>query len=108
MSNKDSRSGGKYNGNHTTLTPVAVMVADVAAKCEYVTRISPGFIKSGLHPTSVHRVKIAKDGNSILLTARGGVGSQEVRVHYSNYQEALEYIARGARNAGIAIHFTKD
>ena len=109
MSNKDSRSGGKYSGNHTTLIPAAAIVCDVAHECPAVTRISPGFIKAGLR--SVHgqkRVKLTRDNGAILLSIRDNASHQEVRVYASDVQAAMLAIARGARNAHIYISFKQE
>ncbi len=105
---KDSRSGGKYSGNHTTLIPAAALVCDIANACPSVIKISPGFIKAGIH--SAHgnrRVKITDDGSSILLSVRDNTSHQEVRVYVSDMQTARLAIARGARNANLAICFGK-
>ncbi len=105
---KDSRSGGKFTGNHTTFIPAAVLVADIANKCAAVYRISPGFIKAGLRSVSGHRrVKITKDGSYILLAVRDNASQQEIHVYANDVQEAMHAIAKGARNAGLSIAFTK-
>ncbi len=103
---KDSRSGGKYNGNHTTFIPAAVLVADIANKCSYVTKISAGFITPGLKSISDHRrVKITDGEGSILLQVRDTASRQEIRVWATNVHEAKLAIAKGARNAGLGISF---
>lgn len=109
MSNKDSRSGGKYGGNHTTLIPAAAIVCDIAHDCPAVTRISPGYIKAGLH--SVHgqkRVKLIRDDGAILLSIRDNASHQEVRVYTTDMQATMLAIARGARNENIHISFNKE
>ena len=106
MSTKYHRSGGKFNGNHTTLVPVACIVVDIANNCPEVTKISPGFIKAGLPPISGHRrLKIAKEESSLLLSVRDNTSHQEIRIYGSDLQKAMEVIARGARDHGIAISF---
>ena len=108
MSNKDSRSGGKFSGNHTTLIPAAAIVADIAHKCPFVTNISPGFIKAGLKSVSgQRRVKISSDGSSILLAVRDNTSHQEVHVHSKNMQATKLAIAKGSLNAGLQIAFQK-
>ncbi len=103
---KDSRSGGKFTGNHTTFVPAAVLIADIANKCDAVYRISPGFIKAGLKSANGHRrVKIVKDGGQILLAVRDNASLQEIHVYANDVQAAMHYIARGARDAGLAIAF---
>jgi hypothetical protein len=109
VSNKDSRSGGKYSGNHTTLTPAAALVCDIAHACEHVTRISPGFLKAGLKSVNGNRrVKITRDGAQILLSVRDNASQQEVHVYATDIPAAILAIARGVRNANLAISFTKD
>lgn len=102
---KDSRSGGKFSG-HTTLVPAAVLVADIADKSPAVYRICPGYIKAGLKSVSGHkRVKITREGNYILLAVRDNASHQEVHVYCNDTQKAMLEIARGSRNAGLAICF---
>jgi hypothetical protein len=106
MSNKDSRSGGKFSGNHTTMISAAAIVADIAHKCPFVTNISPGFIKSGLKSVSgQRRVKISDDGSSILLAVRDNTSHQEIHVYSKNMQVTKLAIARGARDADLQIAF---
>mgnify|MGYP001589442566 FL=1 len=105
---KDSRSGGKFSGNHTTLIPMAAIVADIAHECPFVTNISPGFIKAGLKSVNgQRRVKISDDGASILLAVRDNTSHQEIHVHSKNMQATKLAIARGSRNAGLQIAFQK-
>ena len=106
MSDKYSRSGEKFSGNHTTLTPAACLVADIAHACESVTKISPGFLKAGLKSVSgQRRVKITGHDGYILLSIRDNTSCQEVHVYTSNIQTAMLAIARGARNIGLSISF---
>jgi hypothetical protein len=104
---KDSRDGGKFSGRHTTLIPAAAIVADIANACDVVYRITPGFINTGLRSVGgKRRVKITKDENHILLSVRDNASQQEVHVYATDVQEAMLAIARGARNANLAIAFT--
>jgi hypothetical protein len=106
MSNKYSRSGGKFSGNHTTLIPAACTVADIAADCPEVTNISPGFIKAGLKSVAGdRRVKISGTNGGLLLSVRDNTSHQELYVYVSSVQPVLEAVARGARNAGLNISF---
>jgi hypothetical protein len=105
---KYSRSGGKFTGNHTTFIPAAALVADIANACSAVYRISPGFINAGLKSANgQRRVKILKgdDGKYILLSVRDNASQQEVHVYASETHDAMHAIAKGARNAGLAIAF---
>ena len=106
MSNKYSRSGGKFTGNHTTLIPAACTVADIAQDCPSVTKISPGFIKAGLKSVNgMRRVKITDDRLCILLSVRDNTSHQELRIYVTDMQAAKLTIAQGARNAGLNISF---
>lgn len=108
MGDKDSRSGGKYGGGHTTLIPAAAVVCDAAHASPHVTKISPGFIKAGLRSVSGRRrVKINDCGEGLLLSVRDNTSHQEVRVYVSNIHLARLDISRGARNAGLHIAFNK-
>ncbi len=103
---KYSRSGGKFTGNHTTLTPATSLIADIVKKCEHVTKISPGFLKMGLKPIrGQRRVKIIDEPGRILLAVRDNASQQELHVYSNNHQEAKLAIARGVRNAGFGVSF---
>lgn len=105
---KDSRLGGKFNGNHTTLTHLAAIVCDIAEKCPEVTKISPGFLTAGLRSVNgQRRVKIVQHPGMIFLSIRDNTSHQEVHVYASKVQPALEWIARGVRDEEIAICFEK-
>jgi hypothetical protein len=76
---KDSRSGGKFNGNHTTLTHLAAIACDIADDCPDVTKISPGFLTAGLKPVNgQRRVKIIQKPGALLLAVRDNTSHQEV------------------------------
>lgn len=108
MSTKNTRSGGKYGGSHTTVIPAAGVVCDIAHDCPAVTRISPGRISAGLPSVGgKRRVKISDSGSVVVLMVRDNVSLQEIRVYADNIQAAKEAIARGARNEGLHISFGK-
>jgi hypothetical protein len=104
---KDSRSGGKFTGNHTTLILLAALVCDIANDLSQVTKISPGFIKSGLKPVNGHRrVKFTDESeHCILLSIRDNISHQEVHIYVTNLQVARTTLARKLRDADIAICF---
>ena len=103
---KDSRSGGKFSGTHTTLIPAARIVADIASECPSVDNISLGFIQAGLKSVNGRRhVKITDNGGGVLLSVRDNTSFQEIRVYASNIQVAKLAIAKGSRNAGLGISF---
>ncbi len=103
---KDSRSGGKFTNNHTTLVPAAAIVCDIANKCPSVTKITPGFIKAGIKSANgQRRVKITEKNGAILLSVRDNASHQEVYVYADDAQTAKLTIARGARNHKLNIAF---
>ena len=109
MSTKHSRSGGKFSGSHTTVIPLASIVADIAAKQPEVTKVTPGFIKAGLRSANGHqRVKITRKNSHILLSVRDNASHQELIVYTKDQQKAVVAIARGLRDARLAISFMKD
>lgn len=107
MGDKNSRAGGKFNGNHTTLSNEACLLVDVGANCPFVYNISPGFLKAGLKSAHGQRsVKIIDlAGKSILLAVRGNASQQEVHVYTRDIHATKLAIARAARNAGLHISF---
>jgi hypothetical protein len=104
---KHSRAGGKFTGNHTTLIPAASIVCDIANALSEVTKITPGFIRAGLRPVrGQRRVKFTDEGeHCILLAVRDNASYQEVRVYVTDMGVARTNIARGIRNANIAVRF---
>lgn len=104
MAKKTGRAGGKYGGGHTTVVPAAGVIADIAHACSYVTKISPGFIKGGLPSAKGQkRIKIADDGNSLLLSIRDNISHQELRVYASDIERARTHIADEAVKAGFKV-----
>ncbi len=101
---KHSRNGGKFSGSHTTCIPAAGVIADIAHECAYVTKISVGFIKSGL-PTAkgLRRVKMTTSEGSLLLSVRDNISMQELRVYASDVERAKHVIATGALKAGFSV-----
>lgn len=108
MSTKNTRSGGKYTGAHTTVIPAAGTVCDIAHKLSEVSKISLGFIKAGLPSVGgQRRVKVIDDKGSLLLSIRDNASHQEVRVFTSNLPVTKLAIARGIRNNGFHLSFGK-
>lgn len=105
---KDSRSGGKFTGNHTTLIPLASSVCDIVAACEHVNKITPGLIKAGLRSVNGQkRVKITEKDGGILLSIRDNTSHQLVYIYSHNITEAKFSLAKRLRNNNIGIRFTK-
>lgn len=104
MSKKNTRAGGKYGGGHTTVVPAAAIISDIAHNCSYVTKISVGFIKSGLKPTKgLRRIKITEDEGSLLVSVRDNISIQELRVYVTDVAKAKHEIATGAHKAGFLV-----
>jgi hypothetical protein len=104
MSKKHSRMGGKFGGGHTTVIPAAAIIADLAEECAYVTKISVGFIKSGLKPTKgLRRIKITEGEGSLLIAVRDNISHQELRIYVSDISKAKHAIASGADALGFKI-----
>ncbi len=101
---KGSRAGGKYTGSHTTVIPAAGEVADIADRCELVTKIALGFIKAGLPPAKgIRRLKLKQDGASLLLSVRDNTSHQELHVYATDLDKAKDTIAFGAAAIGLQV-----
>lgn len=101
---KDSRSGGKYSGTHTTLIPAAAVVCDIAEQSSAVARISPGFIKAGLRSIGGRRrVKLTERDGAILAAIRDNTSHQEVHIYVHDMAAALRTIAAGAKKAQLQV-----
>lgn len=101
---KDSRSGKKYGGSHTSLIPAAALICDLVHKLPSVTKISPGFIKAGLRSVNgQRRVKITSDKTHILLSIRDNASHQEVRVYAIDPETTAHIIATTIKKAGLAV-----
>ncbi len=108
MSNKYSRAGKKFSGNHTTLIPLASLIADLAHTCPYVTKISPGFIKAGLKSVSgKRRLKITDNGTHLLLSVRDNTSHQEIYIYTNNSKAATEAIKNKALEKDILVTSTQ-
>ncbi len=104
MSKKNTRAGGKYTGTHTTVVPAAGIIADIAHACPFVTKISVGFIKSGLRTTKgFRRIKISTDTGSLLVSVRDNISHQELRIYTNDTIRTKHTIASEAHNAGFTI-----
>lgn len=108
------RQGGKFTGNHTTVTDLSGVVADIVVSIQHVTKCSLGVINNGIK--SAHgniRVKILDEEGcetSVLLVVRGNTSKQELRVyveHGRRYDVKLA-LARILRDRNIAIGFRKE
>lgn len=105
----EKRAGGKFSGNHTTLTDLAAILADIAVKLPDVRKISPGFIRMNEGTgRAERRVKfIDKDGGGVLLKIRQNCSVQEVFIMTDDSHKIKLALARAARNRGIHISFQR-
>lgn len=107
---KNHLAGGKYTGSHSTVIPMARIICEIANASADVSKISLGFIKTGLRSNGVQSLKIIDDGASILLIVKGNTSAQELRV-YANKgktQDVKQAIAQGASNKGLRVTFRND
>lgn len=104
----EKRNGGKFSGNHTTLTDLAAVLADVAVKLPSVRRISPGFISAGQGTgKGERRVKFLDKNGGVLLVIRQSHTIQDLWIITDDRQETKLAIARAARDMNVAISFQK-
>jgi len=81
---------------------------DIAAKQQDVTKVTPGYINVGQRSANGQRkVKIVRKNSHVLLSVQDNATHQDVYVYTNNQHETVLAIARGARNAGLAISFGK-
>jgi len=108
MATKNSRSGGKYCGRHTTLIPAAIKVCDVLNKSDFINRISIGFIKTGLKPLRGNKsVKIIERKSSILMSVRDNISQQEVSLFVDDFKLAEKEIKQLVENLGFDFFIKK-
>ncbi len=106
---KKARAGGKFTGNHTSLIPAAILIADIADQCEVVHRISPGYIKAGLKSVGgQRRIKITVNNGYILVAVRDNISQQELHIYSTDTTLAKSYIAREAKRQGLIVSYAKN
>ena len=104
MSTKNSRSGGKYGGSHTTVTPDAGIICDAIHNIEGITKISPGYIKSGLRSVGgKRRVKILIDTGFLLVTVRGNTTTQEIYIYSNDLEIARNKVGGEIKKLGFIL-----
>jgi hypothetical protein len=91
---KNSRNGGKFSGNHTSLIPAAILVCDYLSKCTSVSKISPGVIKAGLSSLGgKRRIKASNKPPAIFLSVRDNTSQQEVYLYSNDPEKTLQTLA---------------
>ncbi len=104
MSTKNSRSGGKFTGSHTTVIPAAGEIADIAERNPLVTKIAIGFIKAGLPSAKGRRaLKIKPNGACLLLSVRDNTTNQELFVYATDLMIVRNQIAERIRKEGFQV-----
>lgn len=96
--------------NHTTLIDAAEDLVKAATRIPEVSRVVPGFIKTGIKALHHHqnRVKITHQEGCIVLVVRGRISVQEIRVYADDTQIVLEKLAREALEQDFQIEFGVD
>ncbi len=104
------RNGKKFRGTHTTLTDLALVVADIAIKLPEVKGVSPGHIQTGKGVAGgARKVKIGSHKGGVLLTVRQARSVQELRIFFTSGEQATKLaLARALRDQGIPISFGRD
>jgi hypothetical protein len=106
MSTKKSRSGGKYSGSHTSVIPAAGIICDLAHGLSTVTKISPGFITTGLKSShGKQRIKITTRPGNLLLTIRGNISQQEITIYTTDAEQTKRALADLAKSANYQVVF---
>ena len=100
-----TRSGGKFGTKHSTLTDAGAIIADIAAKCEHVTKVIHGVItvprgSSG----SSRRVKIQQVGHALKLAVIAGASHQELFIYATDKEAAQQYIKLGAEKENFTVN----
>jgi hypothetical protein len=104
MSKKQNRAGPKFGGRHTTFIPTAARLADVAVKCEEVTKVVPGVINSGLRSASGQkRVKITEYSKRLVLGVRENANHQEIGIRTENPVRCREILVHFAEEEDIEV-----
>ncbi|MCR4285779.1 MAG: DUF2103 domain-containing protein [Candidatus Kaiserbacteria bacterium] len=99
-----TRSGGKFGTKHCTLTDAGAIIADIASKCEHVTRVIHGVItvprgSSG----SSRKVKIQLVGHALKVSVVAGASHQELFIYATDKMAAQEYIRAGAKEKNFKV-----
>jgi hypothetical protein len=107
---KDSRSGGKYTGNHTTLIPLGAQVCDIINNISHVHRISPDLIESGLKSVGgKRRVKlIVKRNKCILLKVRDNICIQQVWVYTKDVQATQTLLIDNLKKMNVEVEVVEE
>ena len=107
MSKKDSRSGKKYGGGHTTLIPLSSTVCDILEKNSAVTKIAPGFIVAGISTIrGRRRIKITERTGGLLLSVRDNTTRQEIHIYTTNPTRVTEALIAGVKKKQVEITFS--
>lgn len=99
-----ARSGGKFGKNHSSLTDAGAIIADIAEKCEHVTRVIQGVISRPRGSSgSSRRVKIQYIGHALKLAVIAGASHQELFIYATDKEAAMQYIRTGAEKENFTV-----
>lgn len=99
-----TRSGGKFGKNHSTLTEAGAVIADIACKSEYVTKVIHGVITvSRVSSGNSRRVKIQQVGHALKLAVVAGASHQELFIYATDKEAAQQYIKLGAEKENFTV-----
>jgi hypothetical protein len=104
---KDHRSGGKFGSNHTTVVAAAGHLCDIAHQQPEVTKISLGFIKSGLRSLEgKKRAKVTMRPGNLFLSVRDNSSNQELTIYTDDTKKTRQALYRGGKEYDIEVRFT--
>lgn len=91
-SKHEHKAGKKYSSSHTTITPTARGVCEAIEAMDEITKISLGFISTGLKVQDLQAVKITKNSTHLLLSVKGNRRLQEIRVYTTDGEAVVKAI----------------
>ncbi len=98
------RSGGKFQGRHTTFLEIGARIADRLVEDPLFDKIISGYIRPHRGKgRSSHRVVVVTDQHSIKMIVHQGAVSQEIYVMSQRIAEAKERVRTIAEMLGYHI-----
>ena len=95
--------------SHTTWTEASALLLEHVRLIPHVSKIACGIIRANAGPGQ-RRVKMTEERGGILLTIRGNLAVQEMRLYapVEKMQDVKLAVARTIRNLGFHLSFRKD
>lgn len=81
------RHGGKITKAHTSIIDAAESLVRAAQKLPEVTKVSLGWMKNGLPPVSVQRIKFTPIVGGLRIDVRGSCSQQQIFVYTGDLQK---------------------